>query len=434
VPGRSATRPRTRVAGRLAAGALAVLALAAGTAACGGDGEGEGNDSFDLVIGNLVPLRGDLAEFGPAGRKAADLALAQARRAVNRTGADIEVEVSHADSETQEQAALLAGRRLVRDRGADCLVGDWAAAGTFSTGIEVAVKREVPLISPASTNFDIAGIDDRGYVFRTAPPDQVQVLGLANLIADEVGRKATVSLAARNDAYGVEFAEKFEQAWRERGGRVADPVLYDPTKPAFGAEARRIVSGEPDAYVIVDFPDSYAKLGVTLAKTGRFDASRLFVSDTLGIDDILERDVPADAIVGALGLRPGRPASGPPGTAFERLYAARGGAPRERVGFEAQAFDATVLCFLGAVAAGSANGAAIADRLQAVSGPPGGKYDWRQLPQAVEALQAGEEIDYEGASGPIDFDDDGEPAAASYEVFEQAEDGLRITGALNAGR
>jgi ABC-type branched-subunit amino acid transport system substrate-binding protein len=384
------------------------------------------------VIGNLVPLRGDLAEFGPAGRKAADLAVATARQAVDQAGADVGVEVSHADSETQEQAALLAGRRLVRDRGADCLVGDWAAAGTFSTGIEVAVKREVPLISPASTNFDVAGIDDRGYVFRTAPPDQLQVKGLADLIEREAGRSSTVSLATRNDAYGTEFAEKFEQAWRERGGDVGDPVLYDPTKPSFGAQARRIVAARPDAFVIIDFPNSYAKLGASLAATDRFDPSRLFVSDTLGIDDILERDVPADAIVGARGLRPGRPAGDPAGQAFERLYGAD--PPRDRVGFEAQAFDATVLCFLGAVAAGSADGEAIADQLQDVSGPPGKRYDWRQLTQAVEALQDGQEINYEGASGPIDFDADGEPAGATYEIFEQAADGLRVTGSLNAGR
>ena len=39
-----------------------------------------------------------------------------------------------------------------------------------------------------------------------------------------------------------------------------------------------------------------------------------------------------------------------------------------------------------------------------MSSPPGAKYGWQQLPEAIKALEAGEEIDYQGASGAIDIE------------------------------
>ena len=59
-----------------------------------------------------------------------------------------------------------------------------------------------------------------------------------------------------------------------------------------------------------------------------------------------------------------------------------------------------ILCYLAAVAAGSTDGEEMAAELQDVSGPGGDKYTFEQLPDAIKALQNGDDIDYEGASGP----------------------------------
>ena len=37
--------------------------------------------------------------------------------------------------------------------------------------------------------------------------------------------------------------------------------------------------------------------------------------------------------------------------------------------------------------------------------PRGDQYTWEELPEAIEALQNGDDIDYQGASGPIDLDE-----------------------------
>src|ERR687895_2121872 len=372
------------------------------------------------MIGDLVPLTGDLSVFGPAGRKAADLAVEQIDTAVGDVGADIQVSIEHADTETASQAAVQAARRLISN-GASCLTGAWASSNTIPVGTSVAARQRVPQISPASTSAEISGLEDDGFVFRTAPSDILQGVALADTIEEELGgTDFTVSLAARNYAYGEGFINRFKEAWEERGGSTNGPVLYDPQQPSYNSEAGRIVSGNPDAYVIIDFPDTYARMGAALARTGEFDASKLFTADGLAADEIPE-GVPRRALAGAKGTRPGTPETGEAVERFGALFEEAGGPARGT--FDAQNFDAVMLCFLGATAAGSSEGRDIQEALRDVSAPPGDKFTFLQLDEAVRALQEGQDIDFDGVTGPIDWDDNGDPTTATYEVWTYGGDG-----------
>lgn len=417
-----------KVAARtLAAGALA---LSLGIAACGGDDDEGGadagggqptpqNTSFELMIGDLVPLTGDLSVFGGPGQAAADLSVEQVNQAAQQAGVQTRVSIEHADTETTEQAAVQAARELTGG-GATCLAGAWASANTLAVSNSVAIRQRTPLISPASTSAEITELDDNGFVWRTAPSDNLQAQALADVIEQELGgATGTISLAARNDAYGQGFVEQFQQAWTEKGGQVSGPVLYDPEQPSYNSEAGQIVSGDPDAYVIIDFPETYTRMGAALVRTGDFDASRMFTADGLASDEIPD-GIPQEALVGARGTRPGTPEQGDVVQAFDEAFTEAGG---ERQTFDAQNFDAVMLCYLAALAAGSAEGPDIAEQLQAVSGPPGPKFNFTQLPQAIEALGNGEDIDFDGVTGPIDFDDNGDPTAATYEVYAYGDDG-----------
>jgi branched-chain amino acid transport system substrate-binding protein len=401
---------------RRTATAAAVLVAALALAACGGSGGRQ--SSYTLKVGQLVPLTGDLARYGPAGKKAGELAADHARRALKATGTPIKLDLLTEDSETQQQTGELIARKLILDEGSDCVAGDWAASGTNTAGNEAA-KDDVPLITPASTNFQVARIDDRGYVFRTAPPDQVQVFALADVVAKALGgaRGKTVSLAARRDVYGTFFAGGFASAWEKLGGRIQGPTLYDPAKLDYAPDARKIVAGHPDAFVVIDFPETYAKVAPYLVKTGRFDASRMFTSDTMVVNDATFRGIPLAAIDGARGTEPTTPRDGRLPRAFDRLWRGSSLPPRRRMLFDAQNFDAVTLCFLGSIAAGSNSGASIKDALPKVANPPGTKYTFLQLPQAVDALRKGRDIDYQGVTGPLDVDSEGDPTVGAYDEF-----------------
>src|ERR671918_2772983 len=136
--------------------ALAVSALSLGIAACGDDDDddGGGEASLDLVIGDSVPLSGDLADFGPPGEKAADLAIEQINSAIEESGADQTVEIVHEDNcgGADQQAAVQAARKLATSDGASCIAGAWASADTSPTAEAVAIPQEAVLFSPAATS------------------------------------------------------------------------------------------------------------------------------------------------------------------------------------------------------------------------------------------------------------------------------------------
>ncbi len=405
----------------------AVAALSLGVAACGDDSSsdsssgGGGETSLDLVIGDSLPLSGDLADFGPPGQKAADLAIAEINKAIDEAGVDHTVSIVHEDNGggADQQAAVQAARKLVSSDGASCIAGAWASADTIPTAESVAIPEEAVLVSPASTSDEITDLEDDGLVNRTAPPDSFQGPTLANYVSDQLGgaEGKTINIGARNDAYGNGLADTFSAAWEEAGGTIGADERYDPKLPNYDTEAASIVGGSPDGIVIVDFPETYNKVGPALARTGDFDPSKAFVTDGL-ISGDLAKSAGEDAVNGLRGTAPGAPDDDPATKAFDEAYTAADPTDVPRMTFDAQNFDAVVLCYLAAVAAGSTEGADMAATIQDVSAPGGEQFTWEQLPEAIDALQNGDDIDYQGASGAIDMNDAGDATAGVYDIYE----------------
>jgi len=175
-----------------------------------------------------------------------------------------------------------------------------------------------------------------------------------------------------------------------------------------------LVFREDDGWVIVDFPETYQKVGPALVRTGDWDPKKTFITDGLAAS-ALPKDAGRDATEGMRGTAPGSPDSGSASEAFDKLYTDASGPERQT--FDAQNFDAVMLCYLAAVAAGSTNGEDMAKELQDLTGPGGDKFTWEQLPDAIKALENGDDIDYEGASGPINLNDDGDPTAGVYDLY-----------------
>jgi ABC-type branched-subunit amino acid transport system substrate-binding protein len=402
--------------------ALSCLAAGSicGMTACGGGGDGGGGEkSLDLTIGDLVPLTGDLSDFGPPGRKAAALAKHQIDQASKQAGTDHTVTLIHQDTETDPQAAVQAARKVVAE-GASCLAGAWASAETIPVAQSVSTREGVLQISPASTGDQISNLDDpRGVINRTAPPDNYQGPTAAGFIARQLGgaQGKTVNIGARNDAYGTGLADTFSRAWEKNNGQIGQRVVYDPKQASYDSEAQEIVSGNPDAFFIVDFPETFAKVGPALVRTGQWDPTRTFVTDGL-ISSQLADSAGATAVNGLRGTAPGSPDAGVAAARFDSLYSKFNPTNIERQTFDAQNFDAVTLCYLSAVAAGSTDGEDMAAQVRKVSAPPGKKYTFIDLAGAIQALQNGDDIDYDGASGPIDMNEKGDATAGVYDTFQ----------------
>jgi branched-chain amino acid transport system substrate-binding protein len=431
---------------------LLVAALAFAAAGCGGDDGGDAAEpppaeapadtggavdtggaaeteppatdvAFDLKIGNIMSFTGDLAPYGPPIDLGARVAVDIANEALQEVGlADVSVEiVASEDDQTDATPAVEAATKLVQTDGVQVIIGPLASTNAIAVAESVAVPNQVVTITPSATSGLLTGIADDGFLWRTPTPDNIQSELLVKLMGEEFGPDATVNIGARNDAYGAGLAEAFESLWTEGGGTVGKTVLWNPDAATFDTEAQDLASGNPDAWLIVDFPETYAKFGPALVRTGQWDIAKTFTTDGLAL---AEKDVEKLGPELTEGMRGTRPNPGvtpaPAADAFDTEFQERDTEGIGRGTFDAQAFDAAMLAVLAALQAGSSDPTAIRDNLQAVSGPPGTAYTFEELPEAIDAILAGEDIDYEGASGSVNLDENGDPGAegSSYQYFE----------------
>lgn len=378
---------------------------------------GEGDISFDLRIGTVLPLTGDLAAYGPSLTEATRIAVEVINEAVAEaglTGVTVEL-VATEDDQTSQAPGVEAATKLVQSDDVDVIIGSMASNVTIAIAESVTIPNGVLMITPTSTAPGITDLADDGLVYRILSSDVLQGEALGDAVFAEFGEGATVNVGARNDAFGTALKDLFEARFTELGGVVGESLTWNPEAPTFDTEAQQLASGEPDVWVIIDFPETFARLGPSLVRTGAWDPTRTFMTDAMRNEESLT-EIGAEQLAGLRGTAPtseGAPAR----AAFDALFTEL--APDVPLtGFEGSAFDATILAFLGALSAGSSDPAAIAAELQAVSGPEGEQYTYENLADAVRALAAGEDIDYEGAWGPIDFDENGDPGSAIYEVWE----------------
>jgi ABC-type branched-subunit amino acid transport system substrate-binding protein len=414
------TRRRTRWT-QLALIAVAILVVGADSG-CGGGSSNDGTSareaSFQLVVLDLLPLTGDLSTLGVSGRKAADLAAAQVRGAIRRIGARQSIEIVHVDDRSDPKAGIAAARAAVESRPPACITGSWTTGVTVAAANEIANPRGILQITPAATTDGLSKIPDQGLLQRTVLRDSYEGRALADVIDQDLGGAGgrTVSVGYENSSYGKSIATEFVKAWRSKSGEVVGPVAYDPRAASYGDVAARIspAGTNVDAFAIFGVASTYQRLAAALLTTGRWSPAQ-----TYGPDALAARSLPAaagaEATEGLRGVAPGAPEGTPPTEAFDALYARAPGPKREA--FDAQLFDAVVLCYLSAVKAGKADGRAMAAAVRAISAPPGQRYTWQQLPQAIRALGQGKDIDYDGASGPIDMNAAGDATVGAYDLF-----------------
>jgi len=407
---------------RPAAAALAAaLTLGVVAAGCGSSDSG-GGDVGALKLGILVPLTGALADFGGPAQKGAELGIAELNKAAKTAGVSLDVSGVAADTETDARPAQEAATKVVESDGAKCIAGPMASSEVISVAQNVTVDAGIPVISPSSTASSVRAVKDNGTVFRVPPPDSLQGPLLAQQVYNET-KGGKVNVAGQNDAYGTGLIKEFTAAYEKLGGTVGASVVFNPDAASFNAEARQITGGNPVAVAIFTFPETWAKLGPALVRSGSFKPKA-----TWGTDGLRSKDLPKNSGTASTeGMRGTAPTDkgNSLAPAFQTLWDAQKLGTRQT--FDVQMFDAAVLCGLAAVAAGSSAPADIAAKVREVSGPPGKVFTFEQLADALTALKAGEDIDYTGASGPIDLADNGDPGVGDYLIW-QYKDGKLVDG------
>ena len=367
----------------------------------------------ELKIGYLLPQTGNLSAIIDALVKPIEMGTQE------MADAGFDVTIVPADSGTDPAISSTAVDGLLNDS-VDAIIGAAGSAQSLAV-IDKITGSEVAMCSGSNTGAVFTTYDDGGYYFRTAPSDVLQGPALADVITDDGA--SSVAIVYRNDVYGAGFNDVLAGGLDANGVTVAAQVGYDPTATSFDAEVAEVAGAGVDAVAIITFGEGAQLLQAMIeASVGPGDVS-VYVADGFK-DTVSAEDVDPNNAAVLEGIRGTAPSAAPPNgeaTFLDRLEAFAPGTPTI---FSAHKFDCLTTFALASAVAGTDDPTVWVDEILGVTQ---GGTKCSTFAECYELAQAGEDIDYDGASGPLDFTDAGEPSGGVYDVYEYDAEGSAVT-------
>ncbi|WP_219461718.1 ABC transporter substrate-binding protein [Nonomuraea rhizosphaerae] len=388
-------------------GGTTTAPIASGSAAAPSSAPAAKGDGT-LTIGTVLPQTGSLAYLGPPEIAGVDLAVKE----INEAGGVLGKPVTKYDTDSGDTTTNIASQsvdKLLAQK-VDAIIG--AASSSVSESIiDKITGAGVVQFSPANTSDAFTTIKDNGLYFRTAPPDKLQGRVLGDLVVSD-GNDA-VAILAMQDSYGTGLADQVTQTAEAGGAQVVERVDYDPKAADFSADVARIKAANPKGIVLIGF-DETAKVVQELVKQGlTTDKYKWYMVDG-NMSNTNFAQMPKGTLKGVKGTIPGAAA---PEAFQKRLLGVN---PKlTNYTYAAESYDAANLIALAAEAAKDDAGTAVGAKLVEVS--KGGE-KCTDFKSCAELLKAGKDIDYDGVSGPVDFNDVGDPSVATIGVYQYRSD------------
>jgi ABC-type branched-subunit amino acid transport system substrate-binding protein len=376
--------------------------------------------SFHLRIGTILPFTGDLAAVGPSIDASARLAVDTINAALKQDKLDKKISVKIVDSQddqTSTQPAIEAATKEVKVDKVNVIIGTMSSQSTIAMAQAVTIPANVIVITPTGSAPQITSLKDNNTVWRILPSDLFQGQAMASAVAGAFGKTATINVGARNDAFGTALQQVFVKTWKANGGKIGAQVNWDPNQASFDSESQQLVSGNPAGWVVIDFPETFAKVGPALIRTGKWSPAKTFMNDVMSIPASLQQ-VGGQATNGLRGVAPTSQSATVKQTGtFAKLFKAKKkGKPV--TGYEGTSFDAVMVSFLAALQGRSASPNAIKANMRGISGPAGTPVTYLNLAKAIKLVLAGKRIAYQGVWGPIDYDKNGDVGSSLFKLWQ----------------
>jgi branched-chain amino acid transport system substrate-binding protein len=374
---------------------IGTLVAAVGLAGCGGDGDGGGaasaGDSDEpIVVGGVMHLTGQFAEFGSgaqAGTRAGQAAINEAGGVLGR-----EIELDIGDDQSDPAKAIPVANRLVAD-GIVAEIG--GATGLLRPSEPIYTRAKIPILAPGG---DVSYDDSTNkYLFRLSPSDSQAGVAIA-IAAYEQGHR-TAAMVFDNGPVAQQLKPVVGAAFEKLGGQVVDEIDVRFGQSSYRSEATRIAKTEADVILGEVQPNAAGVLFSDLNAVGAGDMK--FVGSDATASQEFVKAVGEDKARALLTSVQQGAYESPAGDEFLKFYGEiEDGQPLAGASFT---YDGMVLLGLAIALAESTDGDAIVDALEKLGDGEGTEVTSFQA--GIDAIEAGEEIEYNGASGPLDFDE-----------------------------
>lgn len=408
-----------------------------------------------IVIGVSLGLTKDLDTFAAPLRDAVRAAEGEINAAGGLLGRPVQFDVVD-DRSSEDDFVKSVANDFVKKRVA-AVIGPIGSQQVKLTH-DIYKGAQIIQLTPSATSTDLTNLqpeNDR-WLYRTTPDDGFQGaavilfaqktprgLGDGGAPSGDGGVPSTcnkLAIVNIDNAYGNAMAGVIADNFPKRGpGRqiVIRKVLPTDVAPSYTAEVDQIIKLGPECMVIISYEQTAAQLVIDMKKNPGYpalEAKGFFFIGTDGVftPGFLNRtlDNPSDdtsasaAEKGVYGTNPDTQPLTPEYQQFRTIYASyfplRAGV--DAPPFTANTFDAAVLIAFAIQKAGTVDDRVkLRDALRDVARPTGRPFSPSQLGEALVELRNGGDVDYKGASGPVDFQDNGN-VNAGFIIWEAFRD------------
>lgn len=231
--------------------------------------------SRTIQVGIILPLTGDLADFGEMEKQSFAMALEEINGGGGVKGRKL-VFLYENDTGKPEVGRLVAQKLITEDK-VVMLGGGYSNSVTYAVA-EVAQQNRLPFLinSGPADNITEQGWD---YVFRLSPPASEYVSGLESFLAQVVKPK-TAAIIQENSTYGRKNAEFFKKSCKNLGIDVLTVKAYKQGIDNFKPILSKVKEVNPD----IVYMSSHIMDGALLMKQARQIRilPKLFIGGTVG--------------------------------------------------------------------------------------------------------------------------------------------------------
>lgn len=321
--------------------------------------------------------------------------------------------------------ARIGARHLVEEAGVEAIIG-FNSSQVLDVGPNITAENDVLLMSPSATAAAIPPENHQGLIWRTAPSDEAQAITLTRTIEELLGNylvdqstpepKVTV-LIRDDDAWAQGLYEHLKQELEadlneEEPARftshtfpnvgAGDIAEYEPVAASVLAE-----SPPPDLVVVLGSADSW-ELIRQIDDVVEHEPLYLGADAMKNLEEAAQAPSELEHRIWGTGPRNVAEFDYEPYTIFRLKFEREMHDDADNYQFVANAFDALYTVAFAAAAEGF-TGPELATGLSRLDSGTEIFPSSSDADQAIELLSGGQTIDYQGASGPINFDDNGNP-------------------------
>lgn len=379
------------------------LGLAAGFASFGTDAAAQ---DCTTKIGAVLPTSVD---WGKPIAATAQYAVDLANEAGGVAGCQIEMVLR--DTQVDPKVGVDAAKALVDLDGVQLLLGAVSSGVSMPILTSVTVPAGVMQMSCCSSSTAFTRLSEEGKTeglfYRTFATSGVQA-AVGAMVARDEGYKS-VAVFYKNDDWGQDIGGLVAKDLEALGIDVTASIAINDAQASYRAEVTEALKGNPEAIYMALYPKEGTQVVREWISLG--GSQNMIAANALKSEEFKE-NVGMQFLGNFTGTDTASPRTDS-ASAFVDAYTAKFDGPPNGPGL-ANSYDATMIALMAMHAAGKdATGADIAAKIGAVTDPAGTPVsaDAAGFAQAKEVLDGGGTVSYQGATGNVQFDANGDVSA-----------------------